>query len=400
MTASSREPATSFPFGQTEGLTLHPKLAEVRRSAPVLRVAMPYGGNAWLATRYDDVKMVLADSRFSTDVVGMDIPRSLPNIQYQASIVTTDPPEHGRLRKLVAKSFTVRRAEDTRPRIQQVLDELVDALLAGGSPIDFTAAISWPLSIKVICEMLGVPVADQASFREWTDKMLAITGDGSESRASRDLLRGYIAGLVTERRAEPKEDLITELITACDVNDRLSEAELIHFVITLLVAGHETTANQLGNSVYLLLANRELWESLVADPSLIPAAVEELLRYVPLSAGAGFARIAKEDLVLPSGHPVAAGDVLLPYEISANHDELVYEHPGQIDFHRTENQHVAFGHGAHHCLGAPLARMELQLAVTSLVKRVPTLRLAVPADEVDWVTDRFVLGARTLPVAW
>ncbi len=401
MTATSQEPATPFPFGKTEALSVHPKMAEVRQHTPVLRIAMPYGGDAWLATRYDDVKMVLADPRFSmAATVGKDVPRPLPNIQQESSILTMDPPEHGRLRKLVAKAFTARRIETLRPRIQAILDRLTDDLIAAGSPADLAASVNWPLPITVICEMLGVPVEDQARFREWTDKLLVIAGDGSESQASREHLREYIAGLIAAHRAEPKDDLLTELITARDADERLSEAELVNFAVSLLLAGHETTANQTGNFVYLLLANRDLWETLVADPDLVPAAVEELLRFVPLGGGAGFVRIAKEDLVLASGQPIAAGDAVMPDMSSANRDELVFDKPDQIDFHRPENQHVAFGHGAHHCLGAPLARMELQMAVTSLVKRLPTLRLAVPAEEVEWKTDRLIRGVRSLPVAW
>ena len=159
MTATSQEPATPFPFGSTEGLTVHPKLAEVRQHTPVLRVAMPYGGEAWLATRYDDVKTVLADPRFSTAaVLGKDVPRSMPQHPDESNILTMDPPEHGRLRKLVAKAFTVRRVEALRPRIQQILDDLTDTMLANGSPADLAAALNWPLPITVICEMLGVPV--------------------------------------------------------------------------------------------------------------------------------------------------------------------------------------------------------------------------------------------------
>ncbi|HEY4457325.1 MAG TPA: cytochrome P450 [Pseudonocardiaceae bacterium] len=248
--------------------------------------------------------------------------------------------------------------------------------------------------------MLGVPVEDQRIFREWTDKMMAITGDGSEAQASREHLSEYLRGLVAEHRAHPQDDLLTELITARDVDDRLSEEELVTFARTLLLAGHETTANSTGNFVYMLLANRELWQSLVADPDRIPAAVEELLRFVPLGGGAGFVRIAKEDLTLPSGHPIAEGDAVMPNLTSANRDELVYEHADEVDFHRAENQHVAFGHGAHHCLGAPLARLEMQMAIASLVDRVPTLRLAVAADEVDFRHDRLVRGVRSLPVAW
>jgi cytochrome P450 len=287
-----------------------------------------------------------------------------------------------------------------RPRVQEIIDELLDRMIEAGSPADLTQALAWPLPIVVICELLGVPVADRDRFRKWTDLMLAVGGaDIAEVTLARDSMNDYLRELIAKRRVEPTDDLLGQLVRAKDENDRLSETELVTFGVTLLVAGHETTANQTGNFVYLLLKDRALWQSLVDDPDLLPAAIEELMRFTPLGASASFSRIAKEDVEV-GGQLVRKGEAVVTQLASANRDEAVFEHADQIDFHREANPHVGFGHGAHHCLGAPLARLELRMAVGTLVRRLPGLRLAVPADEVAWRPDRLVRGAKALPVAW
>lgn len=399
MTAISHG-AETYPFGPPVGLEPHPRYAELREE-PLARVDMPYGGQAWLATRYEDVKVVLADPRFSrSETVGRDVPRTTPNRQIESSILSMDPPEHSRLRKLVARAFTSRSVERLRPRTQEIVDGLVDAMIAGGQPADLAEALSWPLPITVICELLGVPVEDRDRFRVWTDQVMAMSGEDADAvERARDLLNGYLAELIAERRENPTDDLLGELVMARDEGDRLTESELVTFGVTLLVAGHETTANQTGNFVYTLLSRRDLWDLLVAEPDLVPTAVEELLRFTPLGAAANFPRIATEDIEV-GGRTVRKGDAVVVQMASANRDASVFESPGEIDLRRGDNPHVAFGHGVHHCLGAPLARMELQLAIGTLVRRLPSLRLAVPADEVPWRSNRLVRGVRALPVAW
>lgn len=400
MTATGHTTRT-YPFGPAEKLDVNPTYAELRRSEPLVRVEMPYGGEAWLATRYDDIKTVLADPRFSrAETVGKDVPRTTPVIQPDASILGMDPPEHSRLRRLVAKAFTSRHIERLRPRAQAIIDELLDRMIESGSPADLTESLSWPLPITVICEMLGVPVEDREHFRVWTDVLLSFAGSDAERITdARENINAYLADLIARRRAEPADDLLGQLVAARDDGNRLTEQELVIFGVTLLVAGHETTANQTGNFVYTLLTRPELWQVLVDDPDLVPQAVEELLRFTPLGASAGFPRIATEDLEL-GGQLVRKGDAVLVQMASANRDDAVFDRPDEIDFTRTDNPHVAFGHGVHHCLGAPLARLELQLAVGTLVRRLPGLHLAVPADEVPWRSNRLVRGVRALPVAW
>jgi cytochrome P450 len=278
---------------------------------------------------------------------------------------------------------------------------LVDGLVASGPPSDLAAGLAWPLGITVICETLGVPAVDHDRFRTWTDQIVALTADDpSVIVAARDNLDSYLGELIAMRRDEPVDDLLSDLIVARDEQDRLSEPELVASVVTLLVAGHETTANQLGNFVYTLLSRRERWESLVADPGSVPTAVEELLRYTPLESAVGFfARVATQDVDL-GDRTVAAGEAVVVALSSANRDGAVFADPDRLDLARTVNPHVAFGHGVHHCIGAPLARMELQVAIGTLVRRLPGLRLATPAADVEWITDRMMTGPRALPVSW
>jgi cytochrome P450 RapN len=393
----------TYPFSPAERLDLDPAYERLRAEQAPIRVRMPYGGEAWLAIRHEDVRTVLADPRFSrAATVGQDVPRTQPLIQHDSSILGMDPPEHSRLRKLVAKAFTARHVEALRPRVQQIIDELIDTMITAGPPADLAESLAWPLPVTVICELLGVPFADRDRFRAWTDLTLAVDGPGVTTEQIQDArtnLYSYLADLIAQRRVRPTDDLLGQLVLARDEGDRLSEQELVMFGVTLLVAGHETTANQTGNFVYTLLRDRRLWESLVADPELVPAAVEELMRFIPLGASAAFARIATDDVQLGK-QLVKAGEAVLVQIGSANRDESVFERPDEIDFHRPENPHVAFGHGVHHCLGAPLARLELRMAVGTLVRRLPELRLAVSEQDVPWRENRLVRGVLALPVAW
>jgi cytochrome P450 len=396
---TSQEPR-NYPFGEAHRLDLDPAYEELRRTEPVARVRLPYGGDAWLVTKYEDVKAVFGDLRFSrAAVLGKDVPRAVPNIQERSSILSMDPPEHGRLRKLVAKGFTMRRTEQLRERAQEIVDGLLDEMEVNGSPADLVEALDMPLPITIICEMLGVPYEDRRDFRDWSDRALAVTAfTPEEISGGFESLQAYIAGLVAERRKSPTDDVLGTLVTARDEGDRLSEEELVNFGVTLLVAGHETTANQLGNFMYTLLSKPERFAELRADPDLVPAAVEELLRVTPLGGSAGFPRIAVEDVEL-SGVTIKAGDAVFTGQ-AGNRDPDVFPNPNEIDFHRENNAHIAFGHGVHHCVGAPLARMELQVAIGTLLRRFPTLELAVPADEVPFKKGRLVRGPKELLVRW
>ncbi|HJP79324.1 MAG TPA: cytochrome P450 [Pseudonocardiaceae bacterium] len=390
----------AYPFTAADQLQVDPRLAEVRAQRPVLRVRLAYGGDAWLVTRYADVKTVLADPRFSrAATVGKDVARTTAMGPAPTSILSLDPPEHSRLRRLVAKAFTGRRIELLRPSAQRIVDDLLTTMIDTGPPADIAEALCWPLPITIICELLGVPVDDRGQFQTWTDRLLVLSGDPGESSTAREELGAYIAALIARRRTDPSDDLLGALVDARDNEDRLSEEELVSIGITILFAGHETTANQAGNFIYTLLANRAYWNELVADPNLVPAAIEELSRITPLAASAGFTRLVTEDLEL-SGQHLRAGDAVVVEATAANRDAAVFADPEDIDFHRADNPHIAFGHGAHHCLGAQLARMELQTVIATLVRRLPTLRLATAPDAVHWRADHLVRGVTALPVAW
>lgn len=397
MTASTRTEPVAYPFNAEAGLELDQAYAAARETPGLIRVRLPYGEPAWLATRYADAKLVLGDLRFSR-AMGLenDEPRMSPS-KLDSGILSMDPPEHTRLRKLVAKAFTQRRVELLRPRVREIAGELVDQLQTLGPPVDLVEHFALSLPVLVICELLGVPAEDRPLFRVWSDATVSTSRlTAEEFAANREELRSYIGGLIAARRAEPRDDLMTALIAARDEHDRLSELELVDMCGGILIAGHETTASQIPNFVHVLLENRELWEELRAHPDRIPAAVEELTRFVPLGAGAAFPRYATEDVEV-GGVLVRAGEPVLVAVGSANRDGLRFSEPEAVRFDRSENQHVGFGHGAHHCMGAQLARLELQEALLALTTRLPNLSVA---GEVDWKTQMIMRGPRCMPVGW
>jgi cytochrome P450 len=398
------KPATgprSFPFSEPDRLTIDPMFAELRRDRPLCQVQLPYGEPAWLATRYEDVKLVLGDPRFSRAVATLrDEPRSRTYKGDPGNILGYDPPEHSRLRRLVTKAFTVRRVEQLRARAEEIAGGLLDNLVAKGAPADLVEDFGLPLPITVICEMLGVPYEDRADFRTWSDAFLSTTRFTMEEVAHNvGLMREYMAGLVAERRRTSQDDLLSGLVAARDEQDRLSEAELLMLAEGLLVAGHETTASQIPNFIYTLLTHPDQLAALRADLELIPRAVEELMRYVPLGSGGGNARYALEDVEV-GGVLVRAGEPVVAALTSANRDESVYTDPERLDIHREEATHVGFGHGAHHCLGAPLARMELQVALRTLLVRLPGLRFAVPEQDIVWKVGSATRSPIQLPLTW
>jgi cytochrome P450 len=392
----------AYPFSPPDRLELDPLYAELGRDEPVSRITLPYGGEAWLAVRHADVRCVLADPRFSrAAVVGRDVPRVRPEIDDQAaSILNMDPPDHTRLRKLVAKAFTVRRVEELRPRAAELTAELLAGLRAAGPGADLVGHLAVPLPVTVICELLGVPVADRDVSRAGADAALSTSGMGpAERAAARDRMVAYMAGLVAQRRRTPTDDLLGALVAARDDGDHLNEGELIALGIGILVAGHETTMNQIGNMVFTLLTRPDRGAALRGDRDAVAGAVEELLRFTPLGASAGFPRIATEDVEL-SGVTVRAGEAVVVAVHAANRDPAVFPDADELRLDRAENRHIAFGHGTHHCLGAQLARMELQEAIGGLLREFPDLRLAVPAADVPWRAGALVRGPRALPLAW
>ncbi|GII80966.1 cytochrome P450 [Sphaerisporangium rufum] len=377
-----------------------PVLAALRRDRPVAPVALPTGDRAWLVTRHADNRAMLADPRFSRAAAAAPgAPRARAIPLERDSMTTMDPPEHTRLRGLVMRAFTARRVETMRPRVEELVAELLDAMAAGGRSGDVVAGLARPLAITVICELLGVPKEDREGFQEWSETYLAVTGAPPEAmREAGDRLKAFLAELVAAKRREPADDLLSALAGAAE-GDRLTESELVTLGVTLLVAGYETAANLISGAVYALLTHPAQLAALRGDPALLVPAVEELLRYVPLAVTGGTIRVAVADAEV-GGTPIRRGEAVLPATTSANRDASVFDRPDELDLARRPNPHLAFGHGPHHCLGAQLARLELGAAVAGLLATFPELRPAVPAGRITWSRGKMIRGPESLPVAW
>jgi cytochrome P450 len=377
--------------------------AHLREHEPVARVRLPYGEESWLVTGYADVRTVLGDLRFSrAAVVDHDPPRVSPRADDGGGILSMDPPGHTRLRRLVAKAFTMRRVEELRPRAVEIAADLVDRIMATGAPVDLVEEFALPLPVTVICELLGVPVDDRHQFRVWSEAVVSTTAlPPAKIQEYRANLDDFMADLIARRRREPTDaDLLGALVKARDEGDKLSEVELVQMAVGLLIAGHETTASQIPNFVYALLTHPDQRDLLRDRPDLVPAAVEELLRWVPLGASSAFPRYATVDVELSDGTVVRAGEPVLVSVAAANRDPRVFPDPDRIDITRDRVPHVGFGHGVHHCIGAPLARLELEVALATLLARLPGLRFAVAEPEIPWKQGLFVRGPKRLPVSW
>ena len=391
----------SYPFSRVR-LDPDPQYAELRRSEPVCRVQLPYGPPAWLVTDYDLTKAVLGDARFSRGAaVRRENPResAVDVSQVAESVLSMDPPEHTRIRKLVGKAFTPRRVEALRPRAAHIARGLVDEMIATGPPADLVDNFSFAFPAIMICELLGIPEGDRHTFRGWADATVsATTATPVQEQDAYLHLAGYLASQFAERRARPGDDLLTGLVQARDNDDRLSESELLVLAMALLVAGYETTAHQITNMTYTLLTHPAQLRQLRQQPGLLPGAVEEMLRF-NVFASAINARIATADVEL-GDVLVRAGEPVLCSRSSANRDEKVFSRAGELDFSRDPNPHVAFGYGPHFCLGANLARMELQVALGTILSQLPALRIAVPEESLTWHDRTIMRGLTAFPVTW
>ncbi|MFJ9646021.1 cytochrome P450 [Streptomyces sp. NPDC101206] len=393
--------APAYPFHDPDRLEPDPHWEPLRREQPLQRVTLPYGGEAWLATRYQDVRKVFTDRRFSRALaVAPGAPRFLPHQPPADAVLSVEGPDHARLRRLVGKVFTPRRVEEMRPLIQHTADRLLDAMEEIGPPADLVEDFSLPFAVAMICELLGVPPEDRTRFCAWSDALLTTTAHTpAQVRDYMMQMHAYLGELVAERRVRPTEDLIGALVTARDEDDRLTESELVRLAEAILIAGYETSASQIPNFCYTLFRRPRLLERLRNDHGLIPDAVEELLRYVPIGTVDGFPRTATEDVEL-GGVVVRAGETVVPSMGAGNRDPEVFTDPEELDLTRRPNPHLGFGAGPHHCLGSQLARAELQIALTTLLRRYPGLRLAVPEEHLSWKAGLMVRGLHTMPVTW
>ena len=346
-----------------------PEIQTIGGDQPVFRAELPGGRVVWLVSGYDNVRQMIIDPRFSRALAVAPGHAQQGFEMFAASSINgMDPPEHTRLRKLVASAFTARRVEALRPRVASIVDELIDAIIGRPQPVDLMAGFSLPLPARVICEMLGVPAADIEQFHAWSDVVMGDwQRDGDEIMAALAELYGYFGRLIEIKRGQPAGDMISALISARDDTDRLSEEELTVMCCTLLIGGHETTANQINLSLLLLFEHPGEAAKLRDDPELIPGAVEELLRYVRLG-GLAPARMTREDVQI-GGVIIPAGEQVIPLFATANRDSSVFSDPDRLDVSRDAASHLSFGAGVHHCLGAQLARVELQEAFRGLIGR-------------------------------
>ncbi|MDX3851386.1 cytochrome P450 [Streptomyces sp. AK02-01A] len=388
----------------------YPAYAWLREHAPVHRTALPSGVEAWLVTRYGDARQALADTRLSknpTHHAGTAHAKAKTGIpgergaELMTHLLNIDPPDHTRLRRLVSKAFTPRRVAEFAPRVQELTDRLI-ADFAGKGQADLIHDFAFPLPIYAICDLLGVPREDQDDFRDWAGMMIR-HGGGPRGGVARSVkkMRGYLAELIHRKRENPGDDLISGLIRSSDHGEHLTENEAAAMAFILLFAGFETTVNLIGNGMYALLRDPEqrarLRGSLDAgETEALATAVEELLRYdgpVELATW----RFATEPLTL-GGQSVAAGDPVLVVLAAANRDPARFTDPDTLDLARRDNQHLGYGHGIHYCLGAPLARLEGQTALATLLTRLPDVRLAEDPSDLRWRGGLIMRGLRTLPV--
>ncbi|GAA0320871.1 cytochrome P450 [Streptomyces polychromogenes] len=394
----------------------YPAYAWMREHSPVHRATLPSGVEAWLVTRYADARQALADQRLSKNPAHHAEPAhakgktGIPGerkAELMTHLLNIDPPDHTRLRRLVSKAFTPRRVAEFTPRVQELTDHLIDAIVekagaAGTGEADLIHEFAFPLPIYAICEMLGVPREDQDDFRDWAGMMIR-HGGGPRGGVARSVkrMRTYLGELIHRKRDDLGNDLISDLIRASDHGDHLTEAEATAMAFILLFAGFETTVNLIGNGVHSLFMNpgqrARLQDSLAAgETALLETGIEELLRYdgpVELATW----RFATRPLTL-GGQDIAVGDPVLVVLAAADRDPARFDDPDTLDLSRSDNQHLGYGHGIHYCLGAPLARLEGQTALATLLKRLPDLELAVPPTDLRWRGGLIMRGLRTLPV--
>jgi len=372
----------------------------LRDADPVHQTPMGF----WLLTRYDDVLLSLRDPRFGragfepllAAVYGQPGEEGLPT-----SMLFRDPPDHTRLRSLVSHAFTPRVVEGLRPRVQAIVDELLEAVGDAGT-MEVIDDLAYPLPVRVICEMLGVPASDHLRIKQWSSDvaraldMIGVPGDPqvlARGQAGHHALAEYFTALLPERRAHPRDDLLSLLIAAEEQGDKLTEGELLVTCLLLFIAGHETTVNLIGNGLLALLRNPDQLQRLRTNPTLLPTAVEELLRYD--SPVQRTARIPNTDVAV-GGRSIPRGTLVVAAIGAANRDPAHFSDPDRLDIGRADNRHIAFGFGIHYCLGAPLARLEGQIAFGALLRRFPSLDLA--SQMTDWRESSTLRGLRTLPV--
>jgi cytochrome P450 len=394
------EQPESFPF------RLRPEdfgtPARLYTGCPVRQIKLPSGDLARMVLDYDEVELVLKDRRFSRNFRYEGAPRMVLSEDMSLNpnaIVNLDPPEHTRLRRSIQWAFRPANAPSWRPKVQQVTDDLLDGIIAAGPPADLVESFARLLPIRVMCELVDVPDADRAQLIAWTGVFFSTDAVAAERRDEASYyFFSYVRELVAARRAEPRDGLLDALIKACDVDEILTQAELLQMVLALFIGGQENTSAILARGIFTLLRDGDAYAALCAEPDLLEPAVEEILRYEVASEGA-FLRVTTEDVELGSG-VIPRGTAVQVSLPSANRASDRFTDPGAFDISRARNPHLTFGAGAHFCPGAPLARLELRIALGTVVARLPSLRLAIDPADVRYSQGSLVRALLNLPVSW
>lgn len=379
------------------------EITRLREARPVSPLVSPDGHEGWLVTGYDALRQLMADTRFSSrldiDIIhppfetpGMPVPTEPPP-QTPGLFIAMDPPDHTRLRRKLTGAFTVKRMKQLEERIIDIVERQLDDMAKMAPPVDLVKAFALPVPSLVICEMLGVPYEDRETFHANTAKFMVREVTLEDKMAAYGAMATYLAELATSKRADPREDILSDLAR----HDDLSIEELVGIGFLLMLAGHETTANMLGLGTFALLEHPEQAAELRANPDLMPGAVEELLRY--LSIADIFYRYATEDIEL-GGETINKGSTVTVSLLAANRDPRKYDNPDTLDVRRNARGHLEFGHGVHQCLGQQLARIEMRAGFEGLLRRFPDLELAIPASEVPLRTNMNIYGVHELPVTW
>ncbi|MFD8432333.1 cytochrome P450 [Streptomyces coelicoflavus] len=400
LTGQSPPPVRDWPALDLDGPEFDPVLADLMREGPLNRVRLPHGeGWAWLATRYDDVKAITNDPRFGrAEVTQRQITRLAPHFKPRpGSLAFADQPDHNRLRRAIAGAFTVGATKRLRPRAQEILDGLVDGMLAEGPTADLVERVLEPFPIAVVSEVMGVPAADRERVHSWTRQIISTSGGAEAAERAKQGLYGWITETV-RARADSDGDDVYSMLGAAVGRGEVGETEAVGLAGPLQIGGEAVTHN-VGQMLYLLLTRPELMTRMRERPEARGTALDELLRWISHRTSVGLARIALEDVEV-HGTRIAAGEPVYVSYLAANRDPDVFPDPDRIDLDREPNPHVAYGNGHHFCTGAVLARMQTELLVDTLLDRLPGLRLAAPADQVAWRRKTMIRGPRTLPCTW
>lgn len=393
-----------YPFVRPDDLSMDPVYRELQQKGP-FKAQLPFGEPIWIAMTYEDVQTIYGDRRFGKAAGhGRDTPRmhGMSHGSDPALLANMDPPDHTRVRRLASTAFSPPRIRSMAEWIESMTAALLDDIVDRGSGADFMALFAWKLPLQVITGIIGVADEFIPIFKEWVDQMTGVDSTLDQRMEAAQHLMEHIRMLIAERRERSSDDLLSMLVEARDNEDRLSEEELVSLTMTLFLGGFETTAAQLGSTVWTLMAHRHLWEELRDDPDVMPAALEELWRWIPsFRYGSPMIRWANEDVELSGGVIIPKGDPILPEHQVANRDESVFAHGWELDFHRSKPRpHLSLAWGSHRCMGAHLANLEIELTLKALLRRFPALDLTTVPEDIKWSTSTFLRSCAELPISW